>query len=338
MKPIYVLALHGVRTGGPEACHQLSDALIEQGFDARTVYYDLGQIRDVMHVPHAERSKQGGLAFGLRENTISEFERYKTKPVAGAPDHENAIVVLPESVANLAAFYTKATVLVWWLSVDNAFGALALGDGRDEKGPLYGGINLNLLRRANVRHAWQSRYAWEFIKALDFTDVGPLSDYTVDLTEYATPLPMSERPKLVAFATGWKVTADLDAIIAQVREIDPEIDCMKIESLSRKGMAAVFARARVYVDLGCFPGKDRGPREAASMNCRPLVLDAGAGSVDLVDWSTDGLGIAARIVREVAKQDEWNWAAGYCGERDDFLFEVSDMFGDEGEDALCGEP
>lgn len=259
---IYIFALHGIATGGPEATHQLSDALIEQGFDARLVYF---KWPDLARGPLIE--------FPAYEGFAPEYARYKVKLARSAPDEEGAVIVLPETLAHLVPFYAKAKVLVWWLSVDNAFGALS-------------GVNLNYLRRPNVYHASQSRYAETFTQALQLNSLGMLSDYTVDLTEYAIPLPMAERPKLVAFnARPDKVIADLEAIGAEIAALDPEIRCIAIHGMSRPEIAAVFAAARVYVDLGNFPGKDRLPREAASMGCASLRFHAGAakGGGDFIE-------------------------------------------------------
>lgn len=313
MKPIYILCLHNVRTGGPEAIHQLSDALIEQGFDARMVYYDWG------HVSALERAEpQPGYRFcsepPYMRCQFEEYARYKTNIVSEIPNREGVIVVLPETLCHLAPKFDKATVLIWWLSVDNGFGALSR-------------VNLNHLRARNVDHAAQSRYAARFIEALGLPFAGMLSDYTIDLCEYAKPMLVRERPKLVAFNTNHKVIADWPGIILEIAKRDIEIECVPVRG-DRRQVADLFAKARVYVDLGCQPGKDRMPREAASMNCKPLVLDVGAGARDFVDWCTDGYGLAERIVREVAKQDEWNWAAGYSGEFDTFREEVSDVFSD----------
>lgn len=325
-KPIYILCLHNVRTGGPEAIHQLSDALIEQGFDARMVYYDWAQIAALEAAePNAEGYRfSGGPALPFahastwkqtcRTNEIEEYARYKVNAVEEIPNSPDAIVVLPETLCHLAPKFDKATVLIWWLSVDNGFGALSR-------------VNLNHLRARNVDHAAQSRYAARFIEALGLPFAGMLSDYTVDLCEYAKPMLVRDRPKLVAINTNHKVIADWPGIVCEIAKRDMEIECVPARG-SRREIAELFAKARVYVDLGCQPGRDRMPREAASMNCKPLVLDAGAGASDFVDWCTDGYGVADRIVREVAKQDEWNWAAGYSGERDTFREEVSDVFHD----------
>lgn len=257
-KPIYILCLQNVRTGGPEAIHQLSDALIEQGFQARMVYYDWNQIAAL-----EQSAPQSGYYFGARSNEIEEYARYKVSIADGVPNVPEVIVVLPETLCHLAPKFDKATVLIWWLSVDNGFGALSR-------------VNLNHLRARNVRHAYQSRYAERFIKSLGLAIAGALSDYTADLRPYAPLLPFSERPKLVLFNTNHKVVADWRAIVAEVWKLDPEIECIPVGG-TRQGIAAMFARARVYVDLGTFPGKDRMPREAAMMGCIPLVDVCGAG-------------------------------------------------------------
>lgn len=316
---IYILALHGVVTGGPEATHQLSDALIEQGFDARMVYFQWDDLKE--GVP-GEFPEYAGFA--------PEYARYKVKLARSIPDEEGSVVVLPETAAHLAPAWRNAKVLVWWLSVDNAFASLAH-------------VNLNYLRAPNVFHASQSRYAEKFVEALQFNSLGMLSDYTVDLTEYADPMPMAERPKVVAFnARSDKVIADLPAIGEEIARLDPEIKCIAVVNMSRPEIAAVFAAARVYVDLGNFPGKDRLPREAASMGCAVVIGAAGAGAAlvteddphTLVDdeflfakraLTADSVVIASIVAAEAQYYDGGeSWSL--TDERATFNAEVRDVF------------
>lgn len=306
---IYIFALHGVATGGPEATHQLSDALIEQGFDARLIYF---KWEDLAEGPLRE--------FPAHEPFAPEYARYKANLARQAMDEAGAVIVLPETLAHAVPFFQKAKVLVWWLSVDNAFGALSA-------------VNLNYLRRPNVYHASQSRYAEAFCEALQFNHIGMLSDYTVDLTEYADPLPMAERPKLVAFnARPDKVIADLDAIVTEIKALDPEIECVGIHGLKRNQIAAIFASARVYVDLGNFPGKDRLPREAASMGCHVVVLGAGAGAETggvTLSAGMNALHIAnsVLIVEGSNPPPPTDLAAAFVAERDTLFCEAGAIFG-----------
>jgi hypothetical protein len=261
---IFILALHGIVTGGPEATHQLSDALIEQGFDARLVYFKWDDL------------KNGVREFPAYAPFAPEYDRYKANLAHSIPDQEGDVVVIPETAAPLVQAWRKAKVLVWWLSVDNSFGALSQ-------------VNLNHLRKPNVFHACQSRYAERFIEALQFNSLGMLSDYTVDLTEYAQPMPMEERPKLVAFnARPDKVIADLPAIAQEIERLDPGIKIAAIGGgVPRAEIAKLFAQARVYVDLGTFPGKDRLPREAASMGCDVVTGLCFGACEEVYGWRDD---------------------------------------------------
>lgn len=274
MKPIYIMALHGVRTGGPEAIHQLSDALISQGFDARIVYYDWPEIAKLEQV-----SPQDGYRFPARTNEIEEYAHYKTNVACEIPNAEEVVVVLPETLCHLAPKFDKATVLIWWLSVDNGFAALDKESRNAATGfSALSQTNLNRLRVQNVRHAAQSNYAIDVLNALQLPVVGLLTDYTVDLTSLATPA--AERPKLVLFNANYKVTTDLQKLADEMGAIDPQIQCIPLRGLSKKEIAGLFSRARLYVDLGCFPGKDRAPREAASLGCYAILAECGAAFTD----------------------------------------------------------
>lgn len=260
---IYILCPYAIRTGGPEALHQLSDALLDQGFDARIAYYTQAQA-DLI----ARWQSSSAYRFGDAANDIEEYARYATKPVDVVPNEPGAIVVLPEPLCHLAPKFDKARVLVWWLSVDNGFGALSR-------------VNLNHLRAPNVRHAAQSKYANRLIAALKLPPAAGefLSDYTADLREYAEPLAWQDRPMMVVFNSNHKVTADVAAMCVALKAHDREIDTQIVGGLPRREMAALFAKARVFVDLGSMPGKDRMPREAMLMGCG-VITDAHNGAGD----------------------------------------------------------
>jgi len=281
VKTIYILCLHGVRTGGPEATHQLSDALIEQGFDARLVYYDWSQIAALEQAAPSDT----GYIFGGRESGIEEYASYRTKVCDFVPNYADAIVVLPETLCHLAPKFNRSTVLIWWLSVDNGFGALSRA-------------NLNVLRETNVHHAWQSRYADRFVNALGFINAGHLGDYTVDLRSYAEPLPSHARPPRIAYNANHKVAADWRLLAQEIIAIDPLAELVKVEG-PRAQVAGLFATSRAYCDLGCFPGHDRMPREAALMGCAPLVLAVGAGE-DMLMPKIDPSTPPSEIARQLA--------------------------------------
>lgn len=314
MKPIYISCAHWIRTGGPEALHQLSDALLEQGFDARLVYFNEADVSGVGRADDGSIKQWLGVPKLFPEYAcpFEEYAHYRANLARSIDCSEPCVIVLPETLAHMTPLFPpNVTVLIWWLSVDNGFGALAK-------------INLNHLRKANVWHAAQSRYAAGVLEALQMRSAGMLSDYTIDLTQYATPLPMAERPKLALFNANHKVIADLDAIIAEIAVLDPEIECVKIAGQSsRQEMAELFARARVYVDLGNFPGKDRGPREARAMGCVPIVSESGAGR-ETCGWAIKH-DWPKFIAGHVASPSDWALVKE-PNERATFNTEVRDVF------------
>lgn len=316
MKPIHIFCPHYIRTGGPEALHQLSDALLEQGLEARLVYFNEADISGVgeengRRVPWLGIPKQ----FPDYGCSFEEYGAYKANRVRSLDCSAPCVVVLPETLAHMVRLFPDhVTVLIWWLSVDNAFGALSH-------------VNLNHLRKPNVLHAPQSEYAARVLDALGLISAGPLSDYTVDLTRYAAPLPWAERPSLVAFNTNHKVTADWPGVITELSKRDPAIECVPVGG-SRADMAALFARARVYVDLGSFPGKDRMPREATTMGCIPLVSAAGASAETgaFVLGSTDPGDVADHVLMHMKGKPQFFSAP----EREIFFGEARAVFS-----ALC---
>lgn len=307
---VYILCPHGIRTGGPEALHQLSDALIHHGFDARMVYYDWGQV-----VAMERADIDDGYAFGERSNEIAEYARYETKAASVVPNEPGAIVVLTETLCHLAPKFDRARVLIWWLSVDNGFEALAK-------------INLNHLRRSGVFHASQSVYANRIIVGLGLSPAAGafLTDYTSDLGGYSSPTPFNERPRLALFGTR-KSIVNFDDVFARVREMDDTITCKKLGEMSRSQVMDLLGLARVYVETGSMPGKDRMPREALARGCNLVLAPHGAGATDfnpaMVEAALDEIPerVVYRMNAPQMQRPLWN-------ERAQFFREVRAVFSD----------
>ena len=313
-KPIYILCLHGVRTGGPEAIHQLSDALITQGFDARMVYYDWAQIAALEGM-----KPQPGYLFGQRTNPIENYAHYAVNVTDRIPNEEGVIVVLPETLCHLAPLFDKASVLIWWLSVDNGFGALAK-------------VNLNHLRKPGVQHAAQSVYANRFIVSLGLTPAPGAfrTDYTADMREIATPKPRAERLQLALFNANHKVVDDLQSIFDEVARLDPSISCQALHHMPRASLAELLSVARLYVDLGCMPGKDRLPREAWLMGCDVLTSSHYGAGDEFFATKIEGREEAApNIVAMMQRDDRFHSERGVLhieGERTVFFREAKAIF------------
>lgn len=261
MGKIYLMVPNGVRTGGPEALYQLSDALLRGGREDVFVAYYRGT--EIAELISGRSTGSDFLFFNLQADQIHEYQQYLHQPTEVVVDAPENVVVLPEPLVGLIPVFRKAKVLVWWLSVDNAFRAL-------------GEINLNQLRRPTVFHATQSFYAHNFVMALGLRSVGLLSDFTA--SQFLLQSEAMTKDDLVAVNANFKVISDLDALERLLVERNPKIRVSRIVNMPREKVLETLAAAKAYVDLGTFPGKDRMPREAALLGCLVFLSTSGAGA------------------------------------------------------------
>jgi len=123
--------------------------------------------------------------------------------------------------------------------------------------------------QANL-HLCQSYYALEFLSSLRFSNVAYLSDYLSDdfLRE---SVDVAGKEDIVAFSPskGWAFTW-------RVMRAAPHLRFESIYGLSRRGVVELLRRAKVYIDFGSHPGKDRLPREAAILGCCIVVGKRGS--------------------------------------------------------------
>lgn len=260
MKQIIILIPHTAKTGGPEALHQLSDALIRQGHDAR-IWYVIPSDRHVLQDLFQQNGllPNTGLALTPRPNTVPDYDKYQTRLAEQIVLNRDTCIVFPETYVDWLPFFQHCQSVVWWLSVDNALGYMAIK-----------GLNLNLMRFNRVLHAYQSSYAKAFITALGCKRMLPLSDYTPGNTDTET----FEKTD-IAINANHKVLFDVGAIAARLeRETGAKVH--QIQGMTREQVYEALGRSKIFIDLGNFPGKDRLAREALIRQCCVFVMDVGA--------------------------------------------------------------
>ena len=141
MKIVILIPL-GSRTGGPEALHQIAHALLQQGYDVIVWYVlpsDIDSIKELYN--QGQLSIQTILNIGYRPLDIEEYKQYRTVTEEQIHLSKNMCFVIPEVYIELVKYFDFCSNLIWWLSVDNAFGYLANGQ-----------VNLNYLRKNNCSH------------------------------------------------------------------------------------------------------------------------------------------------------------------------------------------
>lgn len=312
----------GSVTGGPEALHQLVDALVDQGVAAAIAYLvprDVPSFREsVVAVP-----------------TPEAYRGYRVPVWDGAlPDDPDTVVVLPEVWSAAVAAFRRARVGLWWLSVDNN---LLSG---------LGGYFLRPAPPSPPMHLVQSAYARAYLAAHGISTAFSLGDYLAAAHERGSEAEASgvggfgdpRRGRRVAFNPKKGLEATL-RVVQRALERDLDLEWVPIAGLDAAGVAALLARCRVYLDLGHHPGMDRLPREAALAGCAVITGRRGAAGFPedlpipdrfrLPDGDLDA--ILDRIVEavedpEVAAREFAPYREWIRGQRARFWSQVRELF------------
>lgn len=336
---IFVLYHKGLRTGGPEALHQLVDMLRELGQDAYLVPH-----------PHT-----------VQNHRVEQYNVYDAPEAPEIIDAPENVVVYPETYVYEMSHVKRAQRMCWWLSIDNSLtfmaermwqrsGAGLFQKTREVAVPYArmwkNGVAPAMLRQdRDVVHLAQSSYAWAVI-ATRFDAVPSLvSDYTPTGEFQAVP-ETTRNHHLVTYnpAKGGHI---IDAVKAQSPS---SLEWRPIVGMTRSEVVDTLQGCGLYVDLGHHPGKDRMPREATLSGALTVVARRGSGAfyADVpIPWEhkitpgEDEVSSAAAMLphlienfeAEVAKQDPYRETI--LNERSRFRREVEDVFvkGHLGKDA-----
>jgi hypothetical protein len=173
----FLIAAITVRSGGPEALHQLAHTLTKLGIDSSIIY--LFEANGKL------------IASKSNENQYPEYDQIRVVTQPSIDD--NTVLILPEIWANHAlTFADSCNVLVWWLSVDN--GLLSLGKIAH---------TLDKYRsHPQIIHAYQSSYAREFLNSLGLNQNNlPLSDFTKGVTKASSIKTKKQQKSWFKYAT-----------------------------------------------------------------------------------------------------------------------------------------
>lgn len=266
---VFVLYPRGLQTGGPEALHQLVQALNEVGVEAALVATP-----------------------DTRE--LAEVEAYRHYGCPLAEDVEDEIgnfVVAPETFVRHLARFKSAQTVVWWLSIDNSPLYFREKLYERDSGPLkerfmtalrsYTSQRTLLAKKAyrammaRSLHCTQSAYAWSHLFIREGIAASMLSDYT-RLESF--PIENTRIVERVGTPTvAFNPAKGAATVAAMIRE-RPDLNWLPVQGMDREQVIAALTTADVYLDLGHHPGKDRMPREAALCGAVVIVAQNGAGA------------------------------------------------------------
>lgn len=276
---IYIACPPLFATGGTELLHQLHHKFKEKGVNSFIYYLDSHNCEKELLV--AERFKK-------------YFINYNQEVVLDIDDDNSNYIIIPEIYLGKLSI-RNINVCQWWLSVDNFFGHhtnfnknLIISDQPIQKFKNYIKKKINkfpydalnqTLNKSNVFcNFYQSEYALQFIKGLNLKNPLPLSDYiNADLFKGTDKINHLQKENIILY----NPQKGLKNIEALKKQNPKNFKWVAIENMTPQEVQNLFKKAKLYVDFGNHPGKDRIPREAAINDCCIITNREGSADNDI---------------------------------------------------------
>ena len=237
---IVILCPHK-KTGGPELQHQLVNQLNKIGRKAFICYFPFEQD----FTPH------------------EEYLKYEA-PICKFIDDSETFFLVSESATFLIKSIKNADYGIWWLSVDNYYrskGDLFIRDFFYKYLSLFKS-RVPISQLNSPIHFTQSAYAKYFLEQHNINSY-MLSDYlSQEHTVKFKSNVNNNKDDIIVFnpKKGKKITSKLIKLCTG-------FNFVPIQGMSSSEVSDLLNKAKIYIDFGNHPGKDRLPREAAISGC-----------------------------------------------------------------------
>lgn len=273
---VYMFLPANFCSGGPELGHQLVDYLRKNSVNAYVVYFSKDETID------------------KSADVPEQYRHYNIEVAKDVVDTNNNIIIIPETMPDLVRRYQNVKIAIWWMSVDNFYkhyvGAkhlnwifsksiienckrtihILLCRSHIQKYNI-----LEYMRKHSDRivHLYQSVYALNYLHNHELSPCFPLSDYISPqlIPNYAIDHSQKEDVILYNPAKGYDFTQ-------HIIELLPEYKFVALRGFNRQELNELFDRAKLYIDFGNFPGKDRLPRECVLHDCCIITGNLGASA------------------------------------------------------------
>lgn len=262
---IYMICPANIHSGGPELCHQLVSQLIKFGLDAYIIYLE-SSINDFNP-----------------ENPVDDFyKKYHVPYTFDLEDNPNNILIVTETCSSVYYKPKQIRKIFWWMSVDNYIGSIEKIIVNRKNNALFEPMPKFYYFQPEEKateHWVQSEYARQFLElnSVSAENIHMVEDYLnpAFLSKFEE-IDISQKENIVVYnpKKGFNFTQRL-------MKIAPYIKWRSIQNMTPAQVQALLAKAKVYIDFGYHPGKDRIPREAAISGCVVITGKRGAAANDI---------------------------------------------------------
>jgi len=255
MKRIIILSPAYIATGGTELLQQLCAELNMDNIYSEMYYTSV-----------------------YKDSPVEEkFSEYNNPITTELVDDDDSIIVIPETLIDYAYSIKRAKIYIWWLSVDNYYGANRIKYDfiRNFVYRIKDKMNSKLFKKCD--HLVQSEYARQYLlkeKNVQPSKIDSLSDYLNKefLNENRSN---GDRESIILY----NPKKGIDFTMRIMEEVG-EYEWVALEGMTTQEMKSLMCRSKLYIDFGNHPGKDRMPREAAVCGCCIITGKRGAASND----------------------------------------------------------
>ncbi|MCB5223311.1 hypothetical protein [Lactiplantibacillus pentosus] len=257
-------------SGGPESIQQLGMALLEHHYDVKIKYID------------------GGIP--------DKFKDYNIPVTDAIMDDDDTVVIVPEVFTYLLKEFNHVKKVIWWLSVDNYISFLPESriakTLRNKSLPEWLSPLLMYRYRFSsrkqeffdvyrfddnkVKHLYNAEYVKDFLIKHGVLEEScyfltpPISDEYINVD-----VNILKKQDVIAYnpAKGYEY---LEPVMKRLKSLNSSYKFIAIRNMTNEEVASLLVSAKIYIDLGSFPGPDRIPRQAALCFCNILTSRDGA--------------------------------------------------------------
>ena len=257
---IYIICIANLRSGGPEALHQLRYYMEQVGFNAYLVYYDTKEGVDPMPEPYN--------VYGIKRKTLYEVE-----------DEKYNIVISAESSTIVLNRFKYVQKYIWWLSVNWLdYKPLTTSIFLKHNCKKLLGKKTDISHYCNFKlksctHVCGSKYAFEYVKGMGLEAkylVEPISKVFLETDNHSE----YKRNDEILYNPA-KPSEIMTRLLAEKR-----FNFKPLTKMTTLELIDAYKQAKLYIDFGHFGGPERMPKESVYFGCALIVGKRNAAAND----------------------------------------------------------
>ena len=241
---IIIISNLSYKTGGTELSVQLCDQLKKQG---------------------KVESYLCNFPFNKKMVIDQYFENYEIELLSLNHVTEKDVIILPEVYTYLHKKFIKNKTIIWWMSVDNYINSKKLRYCISNRFFTWDYLNVDNFKKYNKHislNLCQSYYSAEFLRKNNIQNTFFLSDYINENLIQLSSEKINNKKNTILYNPK-KTPKEINEFISK----NQDIEFFPLSNLNKKQLAEAYSNAKIYIDFGNHPGKDRIPREACIFDC-----------------------------------------------------------------------